>query len=240
MTSSARALTSAICVTDLGRIDYLDAWELQKDLLAKRAAGSDDQLLLLEHNSVYTAGRRTLPEDRPTDVQVIDVDRGGMLTWHGPGQLVGYPIVGLSDPIDVVHYVRCLEQAIISVGDQLSVPVGRVEGRSGVWLAAADGKPERKIAAIGIRVAQGITMHGFSINADCDLDNFDKGTPCGLHDVGVTSFSEELGRDVSIDELKPLITPAVHAALSGDLPITNRNLARPQPEAVGVTFALRT
>lgn len=243
MTSaSCRASDAPIDVRDLGTIAYLDAWQLQRDVLAARAAGSGpDTLLLLEHPSVYTAGKRTEPSDRPTDgTPVVDVDRGGKITWHGPGQLVGYPIVKLGDPIDVVHFVRRLEQALIAVCDDLGLPTGRVKGRSGVWLPAGDGRPERKIAAIGIRVERGVTMHGFELNCNADLRAFDKIVPCGIADAGVTSLSLELGRDVGIAEVQPLARDAVIAALDGTLPVTDdRWLPRADaPQAPGVTFAL--
>jgi lipoyl(octanoyl) transferase len=228
-------------VRELGTIDYLAAWETQRETLAARADETGpDTLLLLEHPSVYTAGRRTTPDERPTDgTPVIDVDRGGKITWHGPGQLVGYPIVKLADPVDVVAYVRRIEQALIAVCDKLGVPTGRVEGRSGVWLAATADRPERKIAAIGIRVQRGVTMHGFEINCDADLTAFDRIVPCGIRDAGVTSLSAELGRDVPVSEVLPLARDQVLAALEGTLPIEERWLPRAEPQSPGVTFVLR-
>jgi lipoyl(octanoyl) transferase len=199
-------------------------------------------MLLLEHPSVYTAGKRTEAEDRPTDgTTVIDVDRGGKITWHGPGQLVGYPIIKLADPIDVVHYVRRLEEALITVCAQFGVHTGRVEGRSGVWIPADERGPERKIAAIGIRVQRGVTMHGFELNCNPDLAAFDKIVPCGIRDAGVTSLSYELGREVTVAEALPPARDAVLAALEGELPVTDDQwLPRPQaPSAPGVTFALQ-
>ena len=227
-------------VRPLGTIDYTEAWELQREVLNARADGAGpDTLLLLEHPSVYTAGKRTEPADRPQDgTPVIDVDRGGKITWHGPGQLVGYPIVKLSDPVDVVDYVRRVEQALIHVCDQLGVPTGRVDGRSGVWLAADGDRPERKIAAIGIRVQRGVTMHGLEINCNADLDAFGKIIPCGIRDAGVTSLSAELGRDVTVAEVQPLVEAAVLAAIEGTLPVTVRTIERDQPTAAGVTFSL--
>ena len=227
-------------VRPLGTIDYAEAWELQREVLNARADGAGpDTLLLLEHPSVYTAGKRTEPADRPQDgTPVIDVDRGGKITWHGPGQLVGYPIVKLSDPVDVVDYVRRVEQALIHVCDQLGVPTGRVEGRSGVWLAADGDRPERKIAAIGIRVQRGVTMHGLEINCNADLGAFGKIIPCGIRDAGVTSLSAELGRDVTVAEVQPLVEAAVLAAIEGTLPVTVRTIERAQPTAAGVTFSL--
>ncbi|RZS38850.1 lipoyl(octanoyl) transferase [Herbihabitans rhizosphaerae] len=229
-------------VRELGTIEYTAAWELQREIAATRAdEAGPDTLLLLEHPSVYTAGKRTEEQERPTDgTPVIDVDRGGKITWHGPGQLVGYPIVKLDDPVDVVAYVRRLEEALITVCDKLGLRTGRVEGRSGVWLAAGEQRPERKIAAIGIRVQRGVTMHGFEINCDADLSAFDRIVPCGIADAGVTSLSEELGRDVPVAEVLPLARDAVLAALEGDLPITDRWVSRAEPESPGVTFAVRT
>ncbi|MTD58287.1 lipoyl(octanoyl) transferase LipB [Amycolatopsis pithecellobii] len=241
--SSCRAGTEPVDVRTIGVIDYLEAWELQRTHLNARADGSaPDTMLLLEHPSVYTAGKRTEPEDRPVDgTPVIDVDRGGKITWHGPGQLVGYPIIKLGDPIDVVHYVRRLEEALIKVCDQFGVHTGRVEGRSGVWVPADDRGPERKIAAIGIRVQRGVTMHGFELNCNADLGAFDKIVPCGIRDAGVTSLSYELERDVTVAEALPLARDAVLAALDGELAVSDdRWLPRPAaPEAAGVTFALQ-
>nr|CEL18783.1 Octanoate-[acyl-carrier-protein]-protein-N-octanoyltransferase [Kibdelosporangium sp. MJ126-NF4] len=228
---------------EIGTVDYLAAWDLQRELAEARAAGTaPDTLLLLEHPSVYTAGKRTQPDERPTDgTPVLDVDRGGKITWHGPGQLVGYPIVHLADPIDVVQYVRRVEEALIAVCARLGLRTGRVEGRSGVWLAADSRGPERKIAAIGIRVQRGVTMHGFEINCNADLAAFDRIVPCGIRDAGVTSLSWELGRDVTVAEVLPLARDAVLAALDGTLPVADHWLPRPEqgPATPGVTFALK-
>jgi lipoyl(octanoyl) transferase len=169
---------------------------------------------LLEHEPVYTAGRRTSPADRPTDgTPVIDVDRGGMITWHGPGQLVGYPVIRLEDPVDVVAYVRRLENALIGVCADLGLTAQRVAGRSGVWVAGSDTAPDRKVAAIGVRVARGVTMHGFALNCDCDLSWFDRIVPCGIRDAGVTSLSAELDRTVSVREAVPVVERRLTAAL---------------------------
>jgi lipoyl(octanoyl) transferase len=243
-TASCRATTEPVDVRPIvGTIDYLAAWELQRELVTARADGEGpDSMLLLEHPSVYTAGKRTEAEDKPTDgTTVIDVDRGGKITWHGPGQLVGYPIIKLADPIDVVHYVRRLEEALITVCAQFGVHTGRVEGRSGVWIPADERGPERKIAAIGIRVQRGVTMHGFELNCNPDLAAFDKIVPCGIRDAGVTSLSYELGREVTVAEALPPARDAVLAALKGELPVTDDQwLPRPQaPSAPGVTFALQ-
>ncbi|WP_029535293.1 lipoyl(octanoyl) transferase LipB [Saccharopolyspora spinosa] len=238
--TTCRASADPMAVRDLGTIDYLSAWDLQRELATGRAEEQNpDTLLLLEHPSVYTAGKRTSPEDRPTDgTPVIDVDRGGKITWHGPGQIVGYPILKLADPIDVVDYVRRLEQALIWVCDQFGLEAGRVEGRSGVWLSAADGLPERKIAAIGIRVQRGITMHGLELNCNADLSHFDRIVPCGIRDVGTTSLTAEIGRTVTIAEAMPLVQQGVLDALEGELPVSERNIPREQPSAAGVTLSL--
>jgi lipoyl(octanoyl) transferase len=194
-----------------GLVPYEDAWARQRELHAARVAGEGpDTLLLLEHPSVYTAGRRTAAHERPFDgTPVIDVDRGGKITWHGPGQLVGYPIVALPDPVDVVAYVRRLEDALIEVCAGFGLTTGRVEGRSGVWVAAdepgAGFRPERKVAAIGVRVARGVTMHGFALNCDPDMAAFGAIVPCGIPDAGVTSLSAELGRDITVaDAIEPV------------------------------------
>jgi lipoyl(octanoyl) transferase len=227
----------------LGTVDYAPTWDLQRELAAARADDDNgrDTLLLLEHHSVYTAGKRTEPEDRPQDGSpVIDVDRGGKITWHGPGQLVGYPIVRLANPIDVVNYVRRVEEAMIAVCDALGLTdVGRVDGRSGVWLPADGDRPERKIAALGIRVQREVTMHGFEINCDADLSQFDRIIPCGIRDAGVTSLSLELDRQVTVAEVLPVARDAVQAALDGSLPVSERLISRPaEPSVPGVTFQL--
>ncbi|SNS44710.1 lipoyl(octanoyl) transferase [Geodermatophilus pulveris] len=209
-------------VVRAGTVPYEEAWERQRALHAARVAGEGpDTLLLLEHPSVYTAGKRTAAHERPQDgTPVVDVDRGGKITWHGPGQLVGYPIVALPDPVDVVAYVRRLEGALIEVCAGFGVEAGRVDGRSGVWLPADEPgpgsryRPERKVAAIGIRVARGVTMHGFALNCDPDLGAFGAIVPCGIPDAGVTSLSAELGRDVPVAEAIDPVEKAVRAALA--------------------------
>ncbi len=194
---------------DAGLVDYVQAWDLQREVHARVADGEQpDTVLLLEHPPVFTAGKRTEPHERPLDpggAAVIDVDRGGKITFHGPGQLVGYPIVTLPDHVKVVDYVRRVEEALIHVCTDLGVTTARVPGRSGVWLRADDRGPERKIAAIGIRVSRGVTMHGFALNCDVDLGWYDRFVPCGIADAGVTSLSRELGRDVTVAEATPLV-----------------------------------
>jgi lipoyl(octanoyl) transferase len=194
----------------LGRqtIGYQDAWDLQRQVHEQRVLGEiPDTCLLLEHAPVYTAGKRTDPLDRPLGdpgAPVIDVDRGGKITWHGPGQLVGYPIVALDEPIDVVGYVRLIEEALIGVCAEFGVTAGRVDGRSGVWLrGGGHARPDRKVGAIGIRVARGVTMHGFALNCDCDLSWFDRIVPCGISDASVTSLSAEVGRRISVTDVLP-------------------------------------
>jgi lipoyl(octanoyl) transferase len=217
---SIRSNRGAIDVRQLGTLDYLSAWQLQRDLAGARVAGGPDTLLLLEHPPVYTAGRRTEPHERPSDgTPVIDTDRGGKITWHGPGQLVGYPIIGLAEPLDVINYVRRLEESLITVCADLGLDTIRVEGRSGVWVPAGAGRPERKVAAIGVRVARATTLHGFALNCDCDLSAFSGIVPCGIRDAGVTSLSAELGRAVAVDEVRSAVADAVCGALDGMLAV---------------------
>jgi lipoyl(octanoyl) transferase len=219
---SIRACAAPIDVRQLGTLGYAEAWQLQRELVDARVAGGPDTLLLLEHPPVYTAGRRTEPHERPVDgTPVIDTDRGGKITWHGPGQLVGYPIVALADPIDVVDYVRRLEESLISVCTALGLSVGRVGGRSGVWLPAAGTRPARKVAAIGVRVQRATTLHGFALNCDCDLSAFDAIVPCGIADAGVTSLSAELGRRVSVDDVRARVADAVCDVLDGRLALAS-------------------
>jgi lipoyl(octanoyl) transferase len=200
-----------LTVTRLGfgaaSVDYSTAWEMQREVHASIAAGNTpDTILLLEHPAVYTAGRRTEDFERPIDgTPVIDVDRGGKITWHGPGQLVGYPLLALPDPIDVVSHVRRIEAMLIEVCAELGLPTTRIDGRSGVWVPADTRGPDRKVAAIGIRVSQRVTMHGFALNCDCDLGGFDRIVPCGITDAEVTTLSRELQRDVTVLEVLPLV-----------------------------------
>jgi lipoyl(octanoyl) transferase len=234
MGPSIRSSSAAVEVRQLGSVDYLAAWQLQRELADARVAGGQegqDTLLLLEHPPVYTAGRRTEPHERPIDgTPVVDTDRGGKITWHGPGQLVGYPIIGLAEPLDVVNFVRRLEEALISVCRDYELDAGRVDGRSGVWLPAGsfggELRPQRKIGAIGIRVSRATTLHGFALNCDCDLSAFDAIVPCGIADAGVTSVSAELGRRVGVDEVRAQVADAVCDALDGFLPVRQDTPAR--------------
>ena len=182
-------------------IEYQAAWDLQRDVHQGVVAKSlPDSVLLLEHPSVYTAGRRTEVFERPTDgTPVVDVDRGGKITWHGPGQLIGYPILHLPSPMDVVSHVRRLEDVLIGICNDFELATARIKGRSGVWVL--DSREDRKVAAIGIRVAQGVTMHGFALNCNNDLTWFDRIVPCGIRDAGVTTLSKELGRNIAVEEV---------------------------------------
>ena len=217
-----RATATPIEVRHLRSLDYREAWELQRSLVDARVAGGPDMLLLLEHPSVYTAGRRTEPRERPLDgTPVVDTDRGGKITWHGPGQLVGYPIIGLADPIDVVNYVRRLEESLIAVCIQLGLAAGRVTGRSGVWVRSDGIRPDRKVAAIGVRVQRATTLHGFALNCDCDLSAFGAIVPCGISDAGVTSLTVELGRRITVDDVRAQVAEAVCDVLDGRLALAS-------------------
>ena len=225
-------------------IDYVDAWELQRELHAQRVADEiTDTALFLEHPPVYTAGPRTEPHERPFDgTPVVDVDRGGKITFHGPGQLVGYPITKLPSHVLVVDYVRRVEEAMIRACADLGVTAGRVPGRSGVWLAAGQGRIERKVGAIGIRVSRGVTMHGFSLNADVDLAFYDRFVPCGIADAGVTSLSAELGRDVAVREAAKAIAPHLRELLDWRAYEPSADLAHdehPSVPVLGVTAGAR-
>jgi lipoyl(octanoyl) transferase len=236
----------------LGLVDYRTAWDLQRDVHAEVTAGGREAVLLLEHPPVFTCGKRTDPHERPVDAggaEVIDVDRGGKITFHGPGQLVGYPIVRLPDHVRVVDYVRRIEEALIRVCVDLGVATARVPGRSGVWLQADSsgsvstgsttaGRPERKIAAIGIRVSRGVTMHGFALNCDVDLDWYQRFVPCGIADAGVTSLSRELGRDVTIAEVTPLVEHHLDELLAW-APYDATPDYEPRPEPTHATAGLR-
>ncbi len=236
MINSIRSSQALIDVRQLGTVDYRAAWQQQRELADARVAGGadgTDTLLLLEHPAVYTAGRRTEPQERPATgpgrADVIDTDRGGKITWHGPGQLVGYPIIGLTEPLDVVNYVRRLEEALIKVCADLGLDTMRIQGRSGVWVPGSHGSrgaPDRKVAAIGVRVSRATTLHGFALNCDCDLDAFGAIVPCGISDAGVTSLSVELRRPVAVDDVRTAVADAVCDALDGVLPVRHNAVAR--------------
>jgi lipoyl(octanoyl) transferase len=199
-----------------GLVDYRVAWDEQRRIQQARIDGTGpDTLLLLEHPSVYTAGKRTEPLDRPVDgTPVIDVDRGGKITWHGPGQLVGYPIIKLPDPVDVIAFVHRVEDLVMSVCADFGVPTTRIttrkDMRGGVWVLADERGPTRKIAALGMRVSHGVTEHGFALNCNSDLTAYDRIVPCGIRDAGVTSLTYELGREVTVAEVLPMVESRVH------------------------------
>ena len=215
MTTTDSALDIRMIGFGADALDYGAAWDLQRQVHADVVSGATgNTVLLLEHPSVYTAGRRTEAHERPIDdTPVIEVDRGGKITWHGPGQLVGYPIVRLPDPLDVVAHVRRIEGLLIAVCSSLGVISARIPGHSGVWIPADDRGPDRKVAAIGIRVTEGVTLHGFALNCDCDMSGFDKIVPCGIKDAEVTSLSQELGRQVSVAEVLPIVIEFLPAVL---------------------------
>jgi len=234
-------------------VDYVAAWDLQRRVHERVVAGEPDTVLLLEHPPVFTAGKRTEPHERPVtdDAPVIDVDRGGKITFHGPGQLVGYPIVRLPDHVKVVDYVRRLEEALIGVCADFGVVTARVPGRSGVWLQddpddrrqrggaadTLDPSAQRKIAAIGIRVSRGVTMHGFALNCDVDLGWYDRFVPCGISDAGVTSLSAELGRDVTVSEVLPSVRRHLTELLSWSTYVSTPDYdPRPEPGRVAPTL----
>ena len=206
--------TGSVVVNQLGIIDYQEAWQLQRSTLESIVAGeSPNTLYLLQHPSVYTAGRMTKPDERPMDgTPVVDVDRGGKITWHGLGQIVGYPIVKLKNRNDVVGFVREVETALIEVVESFGIKAERYCERSGVWIR--DSKGDRKIAAIGMRVAKGVTMHGFALNVNPDLTAYSKIIPCGISDADVTSMEAELGRAITVEEVLPLVESKILAALT--------------------------
>jgi lipoyl(octanoyl) transferase len=220
MAASIRSATAPVEVRRLGTIGYDEAWQLQREIADTRVSGGPDTLLLLQHPAVYTAGKRTEAHERPVDgTPVVDTDRGGKITWHGPGQLVGYPIVGLTEPLDVVNFVRRLEEALIGVCADLGLPTGRIEGRSGVWVQGDELRPARKLAAIGIRVSRATTLHGFALNCDCDLSAYSSIVPCGIADAGVTSLTAELGRRITVEDVTDRVSAAVCDALDGRLEV---------------------
>jgi lipoyl(octanoyl) transferase len=220
-----------------GAVPYPQALQWQRDLHERRVAGEiPDTCLLLEHPPVYTAGKRTGPLDRPAGdpgAPVIEVDRGGKITWHGPGQIVGYPIIALGEPVDVVAYVRATEEVMIRTCADFGVTAVRVEGRSGAWIAGAGGAPDRKIGAVGIRVARGVTMHGIALNCDCDLSWYDRFVPCGISDASTTSLSAETGTSIGV----PAVLPVIERHLADVLghgrarPARLDDLLRPAPAA---------
>jgi len=211
--NSSTITENKLKVTELGVVDYLSAWNLQKQIHQGVVdSQSENTLLLLEHPSVYTAGRRTQMQDRPLDsTPVIDVDRGGKITWHGLGQLVGYPIIKLKNPTDVVGFVRELETVLIEVCGEFGIEAQRYCERSGVWIR--DKKGDRKIAAIGLRVAKGVSMHGFALNVNPDLSAYTKIVPCGIVGAKITSIAVELARDINIDYVTPVIKKQIYPML---------------------------
>ena len=212
-------MTLLIDSTTIGSeyVDYNTAWVKQRELHAAVVSREiPDTVWLLEHSPVYTAGRRTETFERPTDdTPVIDVDRGGKITWHGPGQIVGYPIVHLASPMDVVSHVRKLEDVLIGVCTELNLATQRISGRSGVWVV--DERGERKLAAIGVRVSQGVTMHGFALNCNNSQDWVQRIIPCGIADAGVSTLSSELNRDVTVIEILPLVEAHLRRVFEGQL-----------------------
>ncbi len=224
-----RDISTPLEVYDLGTVDYVEMWDRQAELAAQRADGLiNDQLLFLEHPTTYPAGKRSQPEVRPTTgLPVVDVDRGGRITWHGPGQLVCYPIIKLAEPVDVVDYVRRVEEAIIQVVRDLGLQdAGRVDGRSGVWIPGNDTRPERKVGALGIRVTRGVTMHGLALNCNNTLEFYQHIVPCGIADAGVTTLSAELGRDVDTHDMIAPLAAALGAAFSGELTVADHSFTR--------------
>lgn len=189
----------------LGQLtDYEEAWQLQRTIHEEVVQGGENSLILVEHPPVFTAGKRTQPEDRPWDgSKVIEVDRGGRITWHGPGQLVGYPLIRLPQPVDVMAYVHLLEDSLMATCREFSITTTRVPDRTGVWVPKSDSGD--KIAAIGVRVARGVTMHGFALNCSSDLSWFERIVPCGIPDAGVTSISNETGQKVDIDDVLDIV-----------------------------------
>lgn len=202
--------TTTLALHRLGLVEYHQAWELQRQHHDAVAQGEQGRVLLLEHPPVFTAGRRTEPHERPFDgTPVVEVDRGGKITWHGPGQIVGYPIIALPESVGVVDYVRQLEEIVIKTIADFGLTGSRVEGRSGVWI-----EDSRKIAAIGVRVARGVTMHGFALNVDPDMSWYDRIVPCGISDAAVTSMARELFRSITIDEVLPHLEVQILKELS--------------------------
>lgn len=204
---------SDIAVINSGLLDYEKSWAMQREIHQNVVEGATNTLVLIEHPSVYTAGRRTDLLERPQDgTPVIDVDRGGRITWHGPGQLVGYPIVRLEKKNELVGFVRNLEEAIIETLAEFGIIGISIAGKTGVWIKDESG--ERKICAIGIRVAKGVTMHGFALNVCPDLTHFNQIVPCGMPEAETTSMQKELNRTISIEEVTPVIQRHMVTALA--------------------------
>ena len=234
------------CEFGAAPVEYREGWDLQRRVHARRVADEvPDSCVLLEHEPVYTAGKRTAASDRPfgdPGAPVVDVDRGGKITWHGPGQLTGYPIIKLREPLDVVAYVRALEEAMIRTCAEFGVSTGRVAGRSGTWVPSDENLPDRKVGAIGARVARGVTMHGFALNANCDLSWYDRIVPCGIPDAGTTTLSAETGREITVAQVTPVMKRHLADVLGYR---TWRHvydagvLAGPRLEAAGVPLAAR-
>lgn len=232
---SIRASSQPVEIRRLGLMDYQEAWDYQAEVAAQRARDEiADTILVVEHPAVYTAGKRTQPEDMPTNgLPVIDVDRGGRITWHGEGQLVVYPIIKLAEPVDVVDYVRRLEEAIIHTVRQMGVTTaGRIDGRSGVWVpsttTAADpsaSQRDRKIAALGIRITRGVTMHGLALNCNNILDYYDHIIACGIDDADITTLALELGREVTIDDAVEPLLIALDDVLAGKMVVADHTFA---------------
>jgi lipoyl(octanoyl) transferase len=213
MTAVTSPHGSVIALARHGLIDYEKAWDVQRTIHSEVVENKrPNTFLLLQHPSVYTAGRRSDASERPQDgTPVIDVDRGGRITWHGPGQLVGYPIVRLAKPAEIVGFVREIEAGLIQVCAEFGIEAQCFAGRSGVWIR--DEKGDRKIAAIGVRVAKAVTMHGFALNVCPDLTAFDQIIPCGIADAAVTSMEKELGRAISISEVEPVVERYIFESL---------------------------
>lgn len=225
---SIRASDSPLDVRELGLVDYEETWHLQAELAAQRANDTiGDTLLVLQHPSTYTAGKRTQPEDMPDNgLPVVEVDRGGRITWHGEGQLVVYPIIKLADPVDVVDFVRRIEEAMIATIREFGVEkAGRVDGRSGVWVPADEYRRDRKVAQIGIRITRGVTMHGLSINCNNTLDYFGHIVACGINDADVTTLSLETGREVTPGDVAPNVVDKLASAFSGKLQVADHTIA---------------
>jgi lipoyl(octanoyl) transferase len=198
-------IPSSLAIQRVGLLDYEEALEMQRKIHGEVASGTRSHtFLLLEHPSVYTAGKRTTDSERPIDgTPVINVDRGGKITWHGPGQLIGYPIVKLAKPTELVGFVRVIEEGLIAACNEFGINTQQIAGRSGVWVCDSGG--DRKIAAIGIRVASGVSMHGFALNVNPELAAFNRIIPCGINDAAVTSMAEELSREISVSEVMPVV-----------------------------------